>query len=131
MNKTKLTVGIILIFVLGGLAGALAVQLYQRHEFRDAHRRHRTTEERVAFIMKRLDRDLDLSESQTAAIRPIVEANEKAVSEIREQVGPEIRSIIDRAFAEIRQKLDPAQQRELDRIRERMKNLRQQPPPAD
>ena len=85
----------------------------------------------MAFIMKRLDRDLDLSELQATEIRPIVEANEEEISEIRERIGPEIRSIIDRGFTEIRKKLDPTQQHKLDRIRERMKNFRPQPPPTD
>lgn len=124
MNRTRLTAGIVLIFVLGCLTGGLAVQLYQRHESRDAHRWHRSPGERVDFIMKRLERDLDLTAAQTAEIRPIVEANEQAVSEIKERIAPEIRAILDRGFSSIREKVTPAQQRELDEIRERMKGFR-------
>jgi hypothetical protein len=130
MNRTKVAAGIILIFVLGCLAGSLAVQLYHRQESRDAHRRHRTPEERVDFIMKRLDRDLDLTAQQAADIRPIVETNEKAISEIKERVAPEIRGILDKGFSAIRKILTPVQQRKLDGIRERMRNFSNKPQPT-
>jgi hypothetical protein len=131
MNRTRLTVGIVLIFVLGCLTGGLAVQLFQRHEVGDAHRRPRSPEARVDFIMQRLERDLDLTVAQSAEIRPIVAANEKAISEIKERIAPQIRAILDRGFSSIRAMVTPDQQRKLDEIRERMKRFRDKRQPTD
>jgi hypothetical protein len=127
MNKTKLTLGVILIFILGGLAGALSLQLYHRHDLRGGPPRHASLSERVDFIMERLADDLDLTADQVSQVRPLVETAEKAVSELRDRIGPEIRRIHDEGFEAIRQKLDPRQQKKLDEIRQRMKKYRRRP----
>jgi hypothetical protein len=129
MNKTKFAIGLILIFLLGGLTGAFALKLYYRHDFRGGPPRHADLRERVDFIMQRLTDDLDLSPDQAAQVRPLVETSERAVSELRERISPEMRRIHDQSFEAIREKLDPNQQKKLDEIRDRMKNYRRRTKP--
>ncbi len=124
MSSVKLTLGIVLIFVLGCLAGGLSVELYRQQERQGGPRRHATAAERVEFIMRRLTDDLGLSAGQAAGIRPMVEAGEKEVSRLKERIAPEIEGVHDRSFAAIRETLDPGQREKLDRIRERMREAR-------
>ena len=124
MNKTKLTVGIVLIFLLGALTGVLAGQLYQRGDRLGHPPKHRSAAERTEFILERLTDDLDLSPTQVAEIRPIVEKSEKDVSAILDRVDPDLRKIHEQGFEGIRAKLEPDQQRKFDEFRERIERSR-------
>ena len=127
MNKAKLTAGIVLIFILGVLTGVLSTELYHKNSFRDHPPRPSTPEERTDFIMKRLARDLDLTDDQAVEIRPIVEESEKAMSELMDRISPEREQIMHQGFMAIREKLNPDQQVKLDEIRERIRNFRRKP----
>jgi hypothetical protein len=115
MRHLKPIVGILLLFILGALAGALAARFYSAYENGRPHHR-RSLEERVEFIMKRLTDDLDLSATQQKDIRPIVAATEEKVRSIRDEYGPKIRALHDASIKEIKTRLAPGQQAELDRI---------------
>lgn len=124
MNRTKLTVGIILIFILGGLTGALAVQVYYKYELHGRPPRHHSSAERTDFIMSRLKKDLDLNTNQISDIRAIVEEGEKRATEIMDGIGPEMQRNLDQMFSLIREKLDPDQQAKLDEVKLRMNKFR-------
>ena len=70
MNKAKLTAGITLIFLLGVVAGALAVQIYHKYDNKREPRRHLSLEKRVEFIVKKMGAELDLTAEQKSRIRP-------------------------------------------------------------
>ncbi|NWF55062.1 MAG: hypothetical protein HXY45_09740 [Syntrophaceae bacterium] len=76
----------------------------------------------MAFIVKRLTQDLDLTKAQQAEIRKIVEESEEKITAIRKQYWPEIKGIIDRSFALMREKLSPEQQKKLDMLHEKLEH---------
>jgi hypothetical protein len=116
MKNLKPVAGILLVFILGALAGALAARFYSAIESEHPPHHRRSLEERVEFIMKRLTDDLDLSSMQQKDIRPIVAATEEKVRSIRDEYGPKIRALHDASIKEIKTRLAPGQQAELDRI---------------
>ena len=127
MNKAKVTAGIILLFLLGGVTGGLTVQLYHRQVPRPEHHRPPSASERTDFIMARLKHDLDLTPDQVVHIRPIMLSGEQAIAALMDRIDPEVRKIHEAGFAAIREKLEPEQQRTFDEIRERMKRFRRKP----
>lgn len=135
MSKVKLSAGIALIFLLGCLAGGLGMEYYHQQTRWNRPPHRPTPAERVDFICKRLAKDLDLSDRQTDEIRGIVEQGERAVSEIKEGVEPEIIRIHDQVFAAIRPKLDSGQQKKLDQLIQRLKKFSRRSgssgPPSD
>ncbi|HVN24000.1 MAG TPA: hypothetical protein VMT71_08505 [Syntrophorhabdales bacterium] len=121
MNKGKLIVGVALVFIVGVLVGSVGTRLYfQRHHsfFPGEHG------SRTAFIMKRLSKDLSLTEEQKVAVQKIVEQTEEKLREYFLQRRPEIDSIMDDGFSQIRQELNDEQKKKLDELRERFERRR-------
>ncbi|MGD9330512.1 MAG: hypothetical protein PVJ53_04320 [Desulfobacterales bacterium] len=111
MKKWKIISGLLLVFVLGALSGSLGTGMFlKRHHpfFREG------PEGRKAFIMKRLSRKLDLSETQKIRIGAIID---RVQSETFRQIRENRRFVheqLESGFAEIRKELTPEQQRRFD-----------------
>ena len=116
--------GVLVVFLLGAVAGALGNGLYNKYSDPRSRFRHHSPEERTDFIMKRLSEDLDLTETQQTEIRQIVRQAEEKMVLLRRRTFPEFRAIIDQSFADTREKLTPDQQKKLDEIHEEMQQMR-------
>jgi hypothetical protein len=124
MRQLKPMVGILIVFSLGALTGALTTRFYTKFESGRPHHR-RSQEERVDFIMKRLTDDLDLSATQQKEIRPIVASTEEKIQSIKAEYAPGIRALHDASIEEIKTRLTPGQRAELDRMHAEWKRRRQ------
>ena len=122
MNTGKLIAGVALVFIAGILVGSVGTSLYVKH-----HYRHFMPERgnRTAFIMKRLSKDLSLTQTQEAAIKKIVEQTEEKVREHFLQRRSEIAAIIDDGFSQMGIELDDAQKKKLDELKEKFDTRRQ------
>lgn len=133
-NKLKVSIGVLLVFALGILAGAFGTQAYMK--YRTAHFVQRGYEARAERFLEHLTHDLDLTEAQQAEIGTIVRESHRKLAEISHRCRPEIRAIIDSDFEKIRRILTEEQCREFDqfqkRFRERGKRrmLNRPPPPS-
>jgi hypothetical protein len=120
MNRWQAIMRYGLVFVLGLLAGGVGSRLYYRHHFA------RTLQNREGFaqqmIMRRLTTELRLSPGQQAAIQPAVTAQLKALAALRAKHQPEVQAVFDKSTADMKAHLDAGQQKELDRIIERMRH---------
>ena len=124
MRRLKPIAGILIVFLLGALAGVLSARFYATFETRKPHHRPKL-EERVEFIMKRLTDDLDLSATQQKEIRQIVAATEEKIQSIKDEYAPKVRALHDASLKEIKTRLSPDQQAELERMRAEWKRRRQ------
>lgn len=124
MRRLKPIAGILIVFLLGALAGVLSARFYATFESRKPHHRPRL-EERVEFIMKRLTDDLDLSATQQKEIRQIVTSSEEKIQSIKDEYAPKVRALHDASIKEIKTRLSPSQQAELERMRAEWKRKRQ------
>lgn len=114
MQKWKIVAGLLLVFVLGALTGALStgIALKRHHPFFSG-----APEGRKAFIMKRLSRKLDLSADQKVRIEAIID---RVQSETFQQMRDGRRFMhrqLEKGFAEIRKELTPEQQRRFDEMK--------------
>lgn len=124
MRQLKPIVGILIVFILGALTGALTARFYATFESGRPHHR-RSPEERVEFIMKHLTDDLDLSATQKKEIRPIVASTEEKIQSIKNEYAPGIRALHDASIEEIKTRLTPGQRAKLDRMHAEWKRRRQ------
>jgi hypothetical protein len=124
MNKTKLSIGVVLVFLAGVFAGSLGMGIYLKHQLKgfEPGGHPPPPHERHDFIMKRLSNELDLTEAQRIEIEKIVEDSEAKIFAIRRQYLPEIKKIVDQSFSLMKDKLDPKQQEKLKELHERLKN---------
>jgi Spy/CpxP family protein refolding chaperone len=106
-NKLKASIGVLLVFVLGILAGSFGTQAYMK--YRASHFLQRGYEERAERFLGRLTRDLDLTAAQQAEIGEIVRESHRKLAQISRRCRPEIQGIIERDFAMIRRILTDEQ----------------------
>lgn len=119
MNKIKVSVAVILIFILGVLAGSLGTQAFIKYRISKFMKRGH--EARAEFIIERLSHVLELTDSQRAEIEKIIIETQKKLAEIEGQFRPRIQALMDDDFKQIRTLLNDDQKRKLDEFHEHLK----------
>jgi hypothetical protein len=122
MNKTKLSIGVFLVFLVGVLAGSLGTGIYVKYQLEKFGPGGPPPPPRHGVIMKRLSRELDLTQIQRAELKKILEESRAKISAIRDQFMPKIEEIADQSFAAMKEKLNADQQKKLERIKEKIDN---------
>jgi hypothetical protein len=121
MKRWKLVSGLLLVFVLGILAGAFGTRIYLKDRF--AHLR-KDPKARQAFIMGKLSKELELTQDQKIKVEKIVEQVGAKRREFFLKNRPEIKKIMDEGFLQIKKELNNDQQKKLDVLREEFKKRR-------
>jgi Spy/CpxP family protein refolding chaperone len=125
MKRWKSILGVLLVFLLGALAGA-AVE----------HRVGRQSVEAVLsgrggatvdLIVRRLSRSLDLDPAQRDQVRTIVTETRRDIVGIRKPVQAQVEAAIERSRARVRAILRPDQQEKFDRIQAERRMRRERP----
>ena len=119
--RWKLILGLLLVFVLGILAGSVGTGFYLKHRFAPLIKEPRA---RKTFIMKKLSKELNLTLDQKTKIEPIVEQMIEKRREYYLKNRPEIKTIMDQGFAQIREELNEDQKKKLDGLREKFHRRR-------
>ncbi len=114
MKRWKLVSGLLLVFVLGILAGAFGTRIYLKDRF--AHLR-KDPKARQAFIMGKLSKELELTPDQKIKVEKIVEQMGAKRREFFLKNRPEIKKIMDEGFLQIKKELNNDQQKKLDVLR--------------
>jgi len=114
MKRWKSILGVLLVFLLGALAGGAVYHRFghKRVEAVLSGRGGAT----VDLIVKRLSRSLDLDPAQRDQVRAIVTETRRDIVEIRKPVQPQIEATFERSRIRIRAILRPEQQEKFDRI---------------
>lgn len=114
MSRLKLWVGLIVLFGAGVATGSIGTSLYTDAE--RVHRGERGPAAQHERIMKRLTQGLSLTAQQQLEIEPIVSRAHVAILELRFSHQGEIERILSKGMAEIKERLSPEQQAELDKM---------------
>jgi DNA anti-recombination protein RmuC len=128
MKKGRLIGGIALTFVLGVLAGSAGTKSY--YHYRAEHTWNNPTERR-AYYLRRLTEELGLSQEQQREFKTLIDEMETRREAMFAERRAEIRKNLEEVFSRMKERLDPAQQQKLDRLRagyeKRMKTMRRPP----
>lgn len=105
---------IIIVFVLGALAGTLVTHKIYQHMVEGIMKGEpRTMKE---FIVRRLDRELHLDPHQLVQLRAIVEETHAEMRKVRKQFRPQIEEVLVRSQEKIRTLLRPDQLEKYEKI---------------
>jgi hypothetical protein len=129
MNKIKLTMGIILLLLLGAIAGSVGTGIYIRHRIEHISP---VNPPKAHFLLRKLTRELDLTETQQVEVGKILEESHTELTALRRKFLPEIKEITDQSFASIKKKLNKEQKQKLDKLHGKLKRWRKRghfPPP--
>ena len=118
MNRWKITLRYGLVFMIGLVLGMAGSRLALKHRFAQAMQNRPAAQRQM--MMRHLTRQLQLTKPQQIEIAHIMDAQLKALSEVRERHQPEIQAIFQQAEDEMKPHLLPKQQQKLDQIMERM-----------
>jgi hypothetical protein len=107
MKGWKAVISVILIFLLGGIAGALLMHRTDQQKIESImHGEPGTTRE---FIVTRLNRELSLDSAQLEQLRTIVRETHAEIRSVRKEYRPQIDEVIKRSQDKVRAILRPEQ----------------------
>ena len=118
MNRWKITLRYGLVFMLGLVLGMAGSRLALKYRFARAMQNRPVAQRQM--MMRHLTRQLQLTKPQQTEIERIVDAQLKALSDVRERHQPEVQAIFQQAEDEMKPHLLPEQQQKLDQIMQRM-----------
>ena len=125
MKKWKLYLGLVLVFVLGVVAGSLGDRFVHKQRF---ERFRKNPEARKTLFLERLTRKLDLSGEQKKAFEQILTGIDERMQGHLKRKHSEMKAIMDDGFSQMSEQLTPEQQKKLDKMRKRARRFTDHPP---
>jgi hypothetical protein len=122
VNRLKLWSGLLALFLSGIVIGASGAWVFLEGKTVSELAAPRPKLER--FILKKLTRELNLTESQREEVERILCRTHSELIELRRHERPAKDEIIQSGMASIRTVLTPEQQEKLDALHDRMKERR-------
>jgi len=122
MNRLKVWAGIVLVFLLGALAGSLGTGIYFKHRIERFAKGGRPPIKMI--LMKKLSHEIDWTETQRVEIEEILDQLEIKFLDLRRKHRPELAKLFDHSFESMREKLNSEQKKKLDEIREELRRRR-------
>jgi len=117
MKRLKAIAGIILIFALGAMTGALGMDMMVKHRIEMFH--EKGPRHIGPMFMERIGGRLDLTADQRVAVKKILDNLETRLREIRQTFDPKIKLAFDDAFKQIGDQLTEPQQQKLNVLKEK------------
>ena len=112
MKNWKAIIGVIAIFILGGLAGSITTIGLVRHRLVHGHGSQKFQD----LIVRRLSWELRLDRDQRTQLRVIVAEGQGEMKVIRKQIQPQVEDLLTRSEAKVRVLLRPDQQEKFDKL---------------
>jgi hypothetical protein len=112
MKNWKAIVGVIAVFVLGGLAGSITTIGVVRHRLVHGH----GSQMLANLIVRRLSWELRLDREQRSQLRVIVVEGQGEMKVIRKQIQPQVEDLLTRSEVKVRALLRPDQQEKFDKL---------------
>lgn len=123
MKNFKAITGILLVFILGAVSGAIVSHMVDRERHEAFVKGGYVAREDV--IVKRLTKQLDLDQQQQLQIKALVHESRSAIQEVRKQALPQIEQLLDQAQKRISAVLRPEQQEKYLKLIAERKERRQ------
>lgn len=123
MRKYQVIGGVVLVFVIGVVCGAIATHFFYRSHLDSIISDRMQSKEDL--LVRRLQGRLDLDQSQQKQIRAIVHQTHTQVEMVRARLRPETESVIEKGQAQIMDILTADQKpRYVQMVAERKEKLR-------
>jgi hypothetical protein len=112
MKKWKVIISIIVVFLLGSLAGALVTHEIYQHRIGSFIR----GEAKRELIVQRLNHELNLDTVQLSQLRVIVDETYTEIKNARKQISPQTEAILESSQNRVRAILRPDQLEKYEKI---------------
>jgi hypothetical protein len=119
VKRWKLVLGLSVLFLSGVLVGSMGTAVYFKQTFGHGFPKEHSQVRKL--IMKKLVRELDLTETQRTPIEDIVNQVQTDLWKFRKQHQQEVETIILQGIAQMKPYLSEVQQEKLNSLFERLK----------
>lgn len=123
MNKIKLASGVILVFLVGVLAGSLGTGFYYKNRVKKFEAGGPPVQERIQIILGRFSNELNLTSEQRTEFEKIIRESQEKKIALGKKMQPDIKQINDDTFKSIKNKLTEEQKTKLDTLIKRMDDV--------
>jgi hypothetical protein len=124
MNKIKLASGVLLVFLVGVLAGSLGTGYYYKKRVEKFEAGGPPVQERIQIILGRFSNELNLTNDQRTEFEKIIKESQGKIVVLGNKFQPEIKQINDDTFTAIKNKLTDEQKAKLETLIKRMNEVR-------
>ncbi len=124
MNKLKFAAGVILLLIVGMLAGSLGTGIYYKKRVERFKSGGPPVSERVGMILGRFSEDLRLTDEQRTEFEKIIKESQEELMSLGRSIFPEIEKINEKAFTAMKEKLTDEQKNELEILIQKMEDVR-------
>jgi uncharacterized protein YneF (UPF0154 family) len=114
MEKWKTIVSVVLVFILGAVAGALVTHRIYQQKIENIMKNEPRT--RSEFIVQRLNHELHLDTTQLEQLRLIIKDTHTEIKNVRKQFRPQMDEILARSQDKVRAILRPDQLTKYEKI---------------
>jgi len=122
MKNWKAVAGVMLVFALGALSGALVAHRFCQHRFENMM--HGGPKAVGDFIVKKLGHELDLDQSQKDEVSKIVSEAHSEMDALKKQFRPQMDAIINKSEDRVRAILKPEQRERFEKfVKEREERM--------
>jgi hypothetical protein len=122
VKRWNLVLGLVVLFLSGAVVGALGTAIYYKQTMGNTFGESQPAIRKL--VMKKLVRELDLTETQRVRVEEKVGEVQAELWEFRKQHQREIEAILARGIAQMKPELSADQQQKLDALFERLKQHR-------
>ncbi|MGD9157585.1 MAG: hypothetical protein PVG39_04205 [Desulfobacteraceae bacterium] len=123
MNRFKLVIGVILVFAVGLLAGAICTGIYYKERIKVFAAGGPPMDAKVRMLLDEFSRDLELTDTQRSEIEKILQDAQEQISELRRKTFPQIEEINDKSLELIREKLNDKQREKFNTFYNKIKRF--------
>jgi hypothetical protein len=123
MNKLKLASGVLLVFLVGVLAGSLGTGYYYKKRVEKFEAGGPPVQERIQIILGRFSNELNLTNDQRTEFEKIIKESQEKKIALGKKMQPDILQINDDTFTSIKNKLTEEQKKKLEELIKRMDEI--------
>ena len=123
MNRFKLITGVILVFLVGLLSGAMISGFYYKERINDFAAGGPPEGERIRMLLDRFSHDLELSEPQKSQIEKILHDVQDKIFQLSRKTFPQIEELNDKGLEQIKALLNDEQRERFNSFQNKMKEV--------
>ena len=123
MNRLKLITGVILVFLVGLLTGAVLAGFYYKERIKDFAFGGPPESARIRMLLDRFSHDLALTDTQKIEIEKILRNVQDEIFQLGRKTFPQIEELNDKALEQIKAVLNDEQREKFNSFQDKMKRF--------
>lgn len=114
MKQLKLVICVILVFIVGLLAGIVAAKVYYKERVKDFAAGGPPESARIRMLIDRFSHDLELTKTQKSEIEAILSNIQDEIFQLNRKTFPQIEEINEKGLIQIKAKLNSEQKKKFN-----------------